>query len=321
MAMKHVPVLEKEVLEQFDYLAGKKSGYFVDCTLGAGGHSLAMAKQFKIKNLKFKMLGIDKDQTAIGLAKDNIEKNGLYDNFILIQDDFNNIKDILAEQKIDNIDGALIDLGVSSMQLDNVERGFSFMDSEAELDMRMNQGQELNARTIVNHYSEEQLLSLLRDYGEEKFARKIARNICTYRKNRSIQTVGDLLWILEKSIPVKIQKTSKSHFATNTFRALRIEVNNELGDLAQTLKKLVELLNPGSRLAVITFHSTEDRIVKNTFRELSTDCICPPESPVCICDHEAEVRLVAKKPIIPSDFEIADNPRSRSAKLRVVEKI
>ena len=184
----------------------------------------------------------------------------------------------------------------------------------------MDKEQELDAKEIINHYSEERLEKILREYGEDKFAKRIAKNICINRKIRLIQTVGDLLWSLERSIPIKIQKTSKSHFATNTFRALRIEVNNELSDLSETLKTIVTYLKPGARLAVITFHSTEDRIVKNTFRELSTDCVCPAKAPICTCNHSAEVTSVTKKPIIPTDEEIFENPRSRSAKLRVVEK-
>lgn len=319
--MNHIPVLKNEVLEQFSYLAVVKDGYFVDCTIGAANHSIAIAKRYKIQVTSNKFIGIDKDQEAINLAKTNIRKAGLYDNFILLHDDFNNIEKILTKQNIDSIDGTLIDLGVSSMQLDDKNRGFSFLDPSAELDMRMDKDQEFDAKETVNHYPEERLGYILGEYGEEPFARKIAKNICKFRKNRPIQTVSDVLWILEQSIPLKIQKTGRSHFATNTFRALRIEVNNELGDLSKTLKTIVGYLKANAKLAVISFHSTEDRIIKNTFRELSTECICPPKAPICTCNHKAEVKLITKKPIIPTEKEVFDNPRSRSAKLRVVQKL
>lgn len=334
--MKHISVLKKETIDQFEYLAEIESPIFVDGTLGLAGHSLAIAKI----NKKIKIIGIDKDEKALEIAKNKVKENNLYENFILIENDFNNIKEILKQcTSLSNllgatasvhddgqindlkIDGALIDLGVSSIQLDDKSRGFSFSDLNAPLDMRMNLSQEFNAKEIVNHYSEQQIAKILTEYGEEPFSKKIAKNICKYRKNKHIEKVSDLLWVLEKSIPLKIQKTSKKHFATNSFRALRIEVNNELGDLSKTLKQFVGYLKPKAKLAVITFHSTEDRIVKNVFKELSASCICHQNAPICTCNHKATIKLINKKPIVPSEIEIVSNPRSRSAKLRIVEKI
>ena len=319
--MKHIPVLKNEIDNCFKYLKETSDVFFVDGTIGLAGHSTALANQFKINDLNFKFLGIDKDQDAIELAKDKIKKAGLFDNFILIQHDFKHISDILADNNIEEIDGALLDLGVSSMQLDQKDRGFSFSDSEAKLDMRMNQSQKLDAILVLNRYPEEKLEKMLREYGEEKFSRGIAKNICIIRKNKHIETVGDLLYILEKSIPLKFQKTSRTHFATKTFQAIRIEVNGELEGLKEAIFDFVTFLKPGGRLAIITFHSLEDRIVKNAFRELASDCICPQNAPVCNCNKVSEIKLVNKKPIVANEKEVEVNPRSRSAKLRIIEKL
>ena len=320
-AMKHIPVLKNEIVDAFSYLSDKSDVVFVDGTVGAGGHSLAIASQLKVESRKFKVLGIDKDQNALDLAKINIKKTALCDNFILIQDDFKHISEFLAENNIEKINGALLDLGVSSMQLDQKTRGFSFSDLNAKLDMRMDQTQKLDAILVINKYPEEKLEKILREFGEEKFSRGIAKNICLIRKNKHIETAGDLLYILEKSIPLKFQKTSRAHFATKTFQAIRIEVNSELEGLKEAIVNFVSFLIPGGRLVVITFHSLEDRIVKNAFRELASDCICPQNAPVCNCDKVSEVKLVNKKPIVADEKEIVENPRSRSAKLRIVEKI
>ncbi len=372
--MKHIPVLENEILSAFNYIKDIKDGVFVDGTLGAGGHSLAIAKQFKIYNLKFKIIGIDKDQSALELAKNNTRGAKLEDRFIFVHDDFKNIEDILknlchsrssrestildprlhssslpsistqalslsngsdeaqASESNDGddkcnkdddlkINGALIDLGVSSMQLDDKERGFSFSDPEAILDMRMDQTQKLSAFDVLNYYPQLKLEKIFKEYGEEKFYRNIAKNICKNRKIKPIERVGELLSILETSIPTKVRKTSKKHFATGVFRALRLEVNQELTKLDTALMDFINILSKGSRLAVISFHSTEDRIVKETFRKAENPCSCPPLAPVCACGNTPLVKIMTKKPIIPSDQEIAENPRSRSAKLRIVEKI
>lgn len=322
--MMHIPVLKNEILDHFSYLENNSDGFFVDGTLGNAGHSISLIKGITKKSndkASIKIIGIDKDQSALSLATDSIKKAKMYEDFILIHDDFKNIFNILNKVNIKEIDGALLDLGVSSMQLDQKDRGFSFLNTDAKLDMRMDQSQELDAIAIINHYPELRLLQILRDYGEEKFAKQIAHNICRTRKNKHINTVGDLIYILENSIPIKIQKTSRTHFATKTFQAIRIEVNKELIGLNQAIIDFVEALKPGSRLAVITFHSLEDRIVKNTFRYLSSYCVCPPNAPICNCDKTESIKLINKKPIIASEEEIAQNPRSRSAKLRIVEKL
>lgn len=325
--MKHIPVLKNEVLETLDYLKNIKDGFFVDGTLGLAGHSLAIAAKLKDQNSKLKFIGIDKDTNALKLAKENIEKAGFLDDFAFVHNDFKNIEEIFKQvqddRKIEDlkIDGALIDLGVSSMQLDDKERGFSFSDPEAALDMRMDQTQELSAFDVLNYYPQLKLEKIFREYGEEKFYRNIAKNICKNRKLKPIEKVGELLSILEVSIPTKVRKTSKKHFATGTFRALRLEVNQELTKLDTALMDFISVLNKGSRLAVISFHSTEDRIVKETFRKAENPCICPPLVPVCACGNTPLVKIITKKPIIPSDQEIAENPRSRSAKLRIVEKL
>ena len=314
----HISVLKQEIVNTFDYMV-KSDGFFVDGTLGMAGHSLAILNNNKQSN--YSVIGIDKDTNALKIAKENIAEAGYSNRFVFVHNDFTHINEIIADLKINKIDGALIDLGVSSLQLDDKERGFSFSDPEAFLDMRMDTKQKLDAGTILNEYPETKLMNLLYTYGEEKYSRNIARNICDSRKKKPILKVSDLLTILEKSIPAKVRMKSKKHYATNVFRALRIEVNNELDPLEQALRDFIELLAPHGRLAVISFHSTEDRIIKNLFRDLARDCTCPEGAPICICGGTAKVKLLTKKPIIPSESELASNPRSRSAKLRIVEKI
>ena len=337
--MPHIPVLLNEVIDSFSYLRNSGAGYFVYGTLGNAGHSVSIVKNLirqladKNKNdkSKLKIIAIDKDMTAIKLSEKLLKTNNMYDDFILIHGDYKNIKEILDEELKPHptspykgeglINGALLDLGVSSMQFDNKERGFSFSDPDQLLDMRMDQTQKLNAATILNYYSEKQIERILKDYGEERYAKYIARKIMMIRKNHRFETVGDLLFALKDAIPKKIQQTSRIHYATKTFQALRIEVNNELEFLSVALEDFISLLTPGSRLAVISFHSLEDRIVKNTFRKLAKDCICPKESPVCNCNHQAVVKIVTRHPITATEKEIKANPRSRSAKLRIVEKL
>ena len=317
--MNHYSVLKKETLEAFKYLNDINEGYFVDATLGLAGHSIGLLGF--LDNKKITILGIDKDESALDIAMNRIEKENLSDRFIFCHDDFNNIDKIVGDLKINKVDGALIDLGVSSLQLDDKSRGFSFEDRCADLDMRMDKSQKLDAKEILNSYSEKDIARILEVFGEERFALPITRGITKARKEKAINTVGQLIDILEGIIPIKIQKTSKKHFATNTFRALRIEVNNELDFLYKTLQKFFDILNPHGRLAVITFHSSEDRIVKELFRKLSNVCSCPPDAPICTCDRKAEGVLLTRKPIIPSASELQENNRSRSAKLRIIEKI
>jgi len=313
--MKHISVLKSEILEQFKYL-GKKPGIFVDGTLGLAGHSLAILE----KSPKLTTVGIDQDLSAIDEAGKLISASKLSEKFILVHNNFKNIKSVLAELKIAKIDGALLDLGVSSMQLDEKERGFSFQDPNQPLDMRMDRENDLTAAKILNSYQESRLTEIFFKYGEEKFARKIARNIIEARKKDPIKKVGQLVEILEKSIPISVQKRSKTHFATKVFQALRIETNEELRGLDETISDFVSFLKPGARLAIISFHSLEDRIVKQTFDHLTHPCQCPPEMP-CVCGLKPIVKILTKKPIVPFDEETKNNPRSRSAKLRVIEKI
>jgi len=313
--MKHVSVLKSEFLEQFSYLKGK-AGIFVDGTLGLAGHSLALQKS----SGKLKIIGIDTDQEALNLAKKELSTSKYSKNFILIHNNFKKITAILQELEIEKIDGGLLDLGVSSMQLDQKDRGFSFQDSTQLLDMRMDQTRDLTAAKILNFYKESQLSQVIFNYGEEKFARIIAKNIIEFRKKTPIATVYHLIKILDLSIPKSVQMRSKTHFATKTFQALRIEVNGELDGLDQAIRDFVSVLKPGAKLAVISFHSLEDRIVKKTFNFLAHPCQCPSEMP-CICGLVSEIKILTKKPIIPSVEETTNNPRSRSAKLRVLEKI
>lgn len=321
----HIPVLKAEMLKTFDYLKDRIDPVFVDGTVGLGGHSLALASEFKPKtqNQKLKIIGIDRDEEAIKISKIKYQTSCLpagKANIILIHDNFENIDQILEKLKINKIDGMLLDLGVSSMQLDDRGRGFSFIDLNAPLDMRMDRSNLRSAKDIVNSYSISELERVLKD-GEEKYYKKIARNIAEVRKEKKIESIGDLLEILQTAIPLPVQKKSKNHFATDTFRALRIETNNELSDLERTIEKIINFLKPKSRLAIITFHSQEDRIVKKAFQRLENPCTCPPKLPYCVCGNKPKIRLVNKKPIVPSSLEIEQNPSARSAKLRVAEKI
>ena len=328
----HKPVLLNEVLETFDYLKDRKDPVFVDGTVGMAGHSLAIAKQvtsrLRSRQANIKIIGIDKDEAALKSAKLKARSlkspkgapSGLEAIFTFIHDDFRNYDKIIRSINIKYVDGVLLDLGVSSMQLDDKSRGFSFQDKDMPLDMRMDLRQTKTAASILSSYSITDLEEMLKR-GEEKRAKIIAKNVAQFRKNKKINRVSDLLEILEKSIPLKIQKTSKTHYSTATFRALRIEVNDELNNLEQTIINVISSLKPNSRLAIITFHSLEDRIVKQTFKKLANPCTCPPKLPYCVCGKKAEIKIMTKKPILPSEKEISDNPRSRSAKLRIIEKI
>lgn len=316
----HIPVLLSEVLETFKYLNNTEDPIFVDGTLGLGGHSLAIAEKFRIENKELRIIGIDKDREALKIAQKRITENGLTDNFVFIHDDFKNIKKILDGLKIKKVDGILLDLGVSSMQLDEKERGFSFTDPSQSLDMRMDQSEGPDAYYFLNHYSEKELDDML-FRGEDKYHKLISKNIVTTRRERPVQTVGDLLQIIEKSLPKKMVSKFPNSYANGTFRAVRLEVNQELTNLDQSLKDCVYALKPTGKLAVISFHSLEDRIVKNTFRKLENPCSCPKELPYCVCEEKPSVKILTKKPQVPSEKEISLNLRSRSSKFRVVEKI
>jgi len=290
----------------------KKDGIYVDCTLGGGGHTKEISKLA----VEGKVISIDRDDEAIQNFKK--EKN-IYKNVITVKDNFSNIDKILEDLNINKIDGALLDLGVSSYQLDNPERGFSYNENYA-LDMRMNKDQKLTARHIVNGYTKDELKNIMYNYGEEKWADRIAEFIVKEREERFIEPTFDLVEIIKKAIPRSARKDGP-HPAKRTFQAIRIEVNKELDVIEPTIKKIVDLLNEGGRICVITFHSLEDRIVKNTFKWLEKDCICPPKQPICNCNKKRQIKIITKKPIESTEGELKDNPRARSAKLRVAKKI
>ncbi len=309
MEFKHIPVLLDEVIKG---LAISENGIYVDCTIGGGGHSRHI-----LSNLTDgKLFGFDRDEDAINVCNERFKDNK---NLILIHSNFKDAPTILKERGIEEIDGFLIDLGVSSYQIDNGERGFSFLHN-GRLDMRMDKNSSLDAYKVVNTYSKEKLIDILYKYGEESNAKRIVENIDARRRIKPIETTFELKDIIEASFPKKVVY-GKGGVSKKTFQALRIEVNGELTDLDKVVKELTLMLKKGGRGVVITFHSLEDRIIKNIFKELATDCICPPRTPVCICGHKAQVKIIDKKPITASEKELQENPRSSSAKLRIVERI
>jgi 16S rRNA (cytosine1402-N4)-methyltransferase len=310
MHFAHEPVLLKETIESLDLKSGE---IYVDCTLGAAGHSLGMLTA----NPSIRLIGIDQDHEALERARYRL--TAYTAQVTLVRDNFRNLQSILQGMGITEVAGVLMDIGVSSPQLDDAERGFSYH-QEARLDMRMDQDSPLDAWTIVNTYEQKDLSRIISQYGEERWAARIAQFIVAERENGPIETTGDLVTIIKKAIPAGARATGP-HPARRTFQALRIAVNDELGALEVALKQAVALLKPRGRLAVITFHSLEDRIVKEYFQELLGNCTCPPNLPICVCDSQPVVRLVNRKPIEASEEELESNPRARSAKLRVVEKL
>lgn len=323
MEFSHTPVLLDEVLENLEI---KPNGVYVDCTLGGAGHSSKILEKLETGLL----VGFDKDQEAIDsstkklskickvFSKDNFKKNN-EKSCLIIKDDFKNSPSVLTELGITTVDGILIDLGVSSHQLDTAERGFSFK-KDAPLDMRMDSSQSLTAKQIVNSYSEEQLRNLFKEYGEEEFAFSIAKNICKARALKEIETTLELNEIIENSMPKKVV-FSRGGAAKKVFQALRIEVNGELNLLKETIENLIKFLCQGGRIAIISFHSLEDRIVKNVFKDLAQGCICPKNFPICVCNHKATIEIVTRKPIVASEKEQLENSRSTCAKLRVAKKL
>ena len=306
----HVPVLLHECLAA---LAIRPEGIYVDGTLGRAGHSLEIVKRLTTGRL----IGIDRDETAIAAAQERLADYA--DRVTLVHSNFDRIGDILAELHIDGADGMLFDLGVSSPQLDDAERGFSYM-HDAPLDMRMDRSAYLTAREVVNGWSYEELRRILFEYGEERYAPAIARRIVQTREQRPIETTLELVEVIKSAMPPAALR-EKQHPAKRSFQAIRIAVNGELDALPPMLEAATEHLNPGGRLAVISFHSLEDRIIKKTMQELATGCTCPPEFPVCVCGKKPKLRLVSRKPIVSGEEELAYNPRARSAKLRVAEKV
>ncbi|MBO4903987.1 MAG: 16S rRNA (cytosine(1402)-N(4))-methyltransferase RsmH [Lachnospiraceae bacterium] len=306
MTFSHKSVLLREVIDGLDI---RPEGTYVDGTLGGGGHSYHILERL---NDQGRLIGIDQDGAAVAAAGERLER---FKNATIVRNNYCNIQQVLSSMNIMSVDGILLDLGVSSYQLDTPERGFSYM-SDAPLDMRMDTRSSMTATDIVNNYSRSELTRIIRVYGEEKFAANIAKHITAAREGGPIKTTGELVDIIKASIPMKVQKTM-GHPAKQTFQAIRIELNRELTVLSDTLDTMIDLLNPGGRLCVITFHSLEDRIVKNIFKNAQDPCTCPSDFPVCVCGKTSKGTVITKKPILPSEEEMQDNPRSKSAKLRI----
>ena len=310
MEFKHVSVLLNECIEGLNI---KPNGTYVDCTLGGAGHSSHILKNLSKDGV---LVGIDQDRDALTAAKERLKD---YDNVRYVHSNFYNIDNILSDLDIEKVDGIIMDLGVSSYQLDEASRGFSYM-QDAPLDMRMNRDNDFSAYDIVNNYSEEQLYKIIKDYGEERFAKRIANFIVNAREINPIQTTLELVEIIKNAIPAKARREGP-HPAKRTFQAIRIEVNSELKILNKTIEDGVERLNKGGRMVIITFHSLEDRIVKLKYRELENPCTCPKEFPMCVCGKKPTIKVLTRKGLAPSKEEIEENPRSRSAKVRILEKI
>jgi len=309
LEFKHKPVLLDECIKG---LSIKPDGIYVDGTLGGAGHSKEILKKLSENGL---LIGIDRDEDALKAAKENLKE---FQNVKFVKDNHDNIKSILEDLGIEKVDGILLDLGVSSYQLDERNRGFSYL-GENELDMRMDKSQSLTAKQVVNEYSEEELANIIYEYGEERFSRQIAKNICECRKNQEIKTTKQLVEIIEKSIPKS--KQNDGHPAKRTFQAIRIEVNDEIKPLYNTTRDCIDCLNEQGRVCIITFHSLEDRAVKNAMLDAKGKCTCPGDLPYCVCGAKSLGKVINKKPIVANEKEQEENSRSKSAKLRIFEKI
>lgn len=307
MAFVHKSVLLQPTIENLDI---KPDGIYVDGTLGGGGHSYHILKQLGERG---RLIGIDQDIAAITAAKETLK--AFEDKLTVIHSNYCEIEKILKELQIEKVDGILLDLGVSSYQLDTKERGFTYREDVA-LDMRMDQRQTITAKDIINEYSEFDLYRIIRDYGEDKFAKNIAKHIVRARQKAPIETTGELTELIKNAIPMKVRSTG-GHPAKKTFQAIRIELNKELEVLNNSIDTMIDLLNPSGRLCIITFHSLEDRIVKTRFRNNENPCICLPDFPICICGRKSKGTVITRKPILPTEEEIAENSRAKSAKLRV----
>lgn len=312
MEFSHKSVLLDETIESLQI---KPDGIYVDGTLGGGGHSYEICKRLSDKG---RLIGIDQDAAAIEAASERLRE--FKDKVTIIRSNYCEIKQQLNNIGVTSVDGIILDLGVSSYQLDTADRGFTYREDDAPLDMRMDQRQMRTARDIVNEYSEMELYGIIRDYGEDKFAKNIAKHIVRARQEKPIETTGELIHIIKAAIPAKVRAVG-GHPAKRTFQAIRIELNNELGVLSDSLDTMIDLLNDEGRLSIITFHSLEDRIVKNSFRRNEDPCICPKEFPVCVCGRKSKGKVITRKPILPGAGELAENKRSKSAKLRVFERV
>lgn len=310
MEFKHKSVLLEESIES---LCIKPDGIYADGTLGGGGHSYEICKRLSAKG---RLIGIDQDEAAIKAAAGRLGE--FKDRVTIVRSNYCDMRRVLGELGITSVDGVILDLGVSSYQLDEASRGFTYRE-DVPLDMRMDQRQTMTARDIVNEYSEMELYRIIRDYGEDKFAKNIARHIVNARKEKALETTGELIHVIKAAIPAKVRATG-GHPVKKTFQAIRIELNRELEVLENSLEDMIDLLNDSGRISVITFHSLEDRIVKNKFRQCESPCTCPKDFPVCVCGKKSKGRVVTRKPIIPSQRELEENSRAKSSKLRVFER-
>ena len=309
MEFGHKSVLLDETIEG---LAIKPDGIYLDGTLGGGGHSSEICRRLAGGHL----IGIDQDEEALAAASERLKP--FQDKITLVRDNYCNAPEVIKNLGITGVDGIVLDLGVSSYQLDNVERGFSYRDDTA-LDMRMDTRQSLTAREIINEYPERELYRIIRDYGEDQFAKNIAKHIAAARKEKSIETTGELNELIKAAIPARM-RANGGHPSKRTFQAIRIECNHELDVLKNSLDELIAMLNPGGRICIITFHSLEDRIVKSAFRKNENPCTCPPDFPVCVCGKKSQGKVITRKPVLPGEEELETNSRSKSAKLRIFEK-
>ena len=311
MEFKHYSVLRDETIEELHI---KPDGIYVDGTLGGAGHSYEICKRLSDKG---RLIGIDQDEDAIAAASKRLE--GFKDRVTIVRSNYSDMKNVLRELGIEKVDGIVLDLGVSSFQLDTPERGFTYRSEDAPLDMRMDNRNPLTAKDIVNTYSEMELFRIIRDYGEDRFAKNIAKHIVKAREKNSINTTGELNEIIRAAIPQKVRATG-GHPSKRTYQAIRIELNHELDVLQDNLDDMIDLLNDQGRICIITFHSLEDRIVKSNFKKNENPCTCPGNFPVCVCGNKSKGHVVTRKPILPSDEELEVNSRSKSAKVRVFEK-
>ncbi|MGL5433825.1 MAG: 16S rRNA (cytosine(1402)-N(4))-methyltransferase RsmH [Lachnospiraceae bacterium] len=311
MTFDHKSVLLNETV---DSLNVKPDGIYVDGTLGGGGHAFEVCSRLGDCG---RLIGIDQDEDAIAAAGRRLEPYG--DKVIIVRSNYEHIEEVLKNLAVDKVNGIYLDLGVSSYQLDTASRGFTYREDDAPLDMRMDQRNTQTAADIVNTYSEMDLYRVIRDYGEDKFAKNIAKHIVRARQDKPIETTGELIEVIKAAIPMKV-RAKGGHPAKKTFQAIRIELNHELDVLKRSIDTMIDLLEPQGRLSIITFHSLEDRIVKNRFRDNENPCICPPSFPVCVCGKESKGTNITRKPVVPTTAELADNKRSKSSKLRVFEK-